>query len=122
MTTLIDSTTAKNASPSLLAELLAAVAPVGLYSAQCVANVRRSLAALRYKPRFARQERTIVLAKFRASRGNETHEVRVGKDGNVYCTCRAWRIQSLNPQDRVCKHCAAVFGIPGKWNSVNRIA
>ena len=121
MTTLKNNQAAKTASPELLAELLSSIAPRELYRPATVANTARSLAALRYKPSFARQERTIVLAKFRASRGGAVHEVRIGKDGNAYCTCQAWRMQSLNPQDRVCKHIAAVFGIPGRWNNVNRI-
>lgn len=119
---MINNQTARTASPELIAELLSSVAPRSLYSAPCVANTRRSLEALRYKPQFARQERTLVLAVFRASHGTETHEVRIGKDGNCYCTCQAWKRQSLHPADRVCKHIASVFGIPGSWNSVNRVA
>jgi len=120
MSKMINNTAARTASPSLIATLLESVAPRSLYSAPCVANTRRSLEALRYKPSFARQERTLVLALFRGSRG-ERHEVRVGKDGNVYCTCQAWKRQALHPADRVCKHIASVFGIPGRWNRVNRI-
>jgi len=122
MSKMINNTTVRNASPELLAELLSSVAPRSLYSPPCVANTARSLAALRYKPTFARQERTLVLATFRASRGTETHEVRIGKDGNCYCTCQAWKLQSLHPADRVCKHIASVFGIPGRWNNTNRVA
>lgn len=119
---MINNSTVKNASPELLAELLLSVAPSTMYSAPCRANTARSLAALRYKPVFARQERTMVLATFAASRGSAVHEVRIGKDGNAYCTCQAWRRQSLHPADRVCKHIANVFGIPGRWNQVNRTA
>ena len=120
MSKMINNTTVRNASPELLAELLSSVAPRSLYSPPCVANTARSLAALRYKPTFARQERTLVLALFAGSRG-ESHEVRVGKDGNCYCTCQAWKRQSLHPADRVCKHIASVFGIPGTWNNVSRV-
>ena len=121
MSKLSNNSIARTASPELVAELVASIAPRALYSAPCVANTRRSLEALRYKPTFARQERTLVLALFRASRGNQVHEVRVGKDGNCYCTCQAWKRQALHPKDRVCKHIAAVFGIPGRWNDVNRV-
>jgi hypothetical protein len=120
MSKMINNATVKNASPELLAELLTSVAPREMYSPPCRANTARSLAALRYKPTFARQERTLVLALFAGSR-DERHEVRVGKDGNCYCTCQAWKRQSLHPADRVCKHIAAVFGIPGTWNATNRI-
>lgn len=122
MSKLINNATVKNASFELLAELLLSIAPKEFYSAPCRANTARSLSALRYKPSFARQERTLVLATFAASRGNAVHEVRIGKDGNTYCTCPAWRRQSLHPADRVCKHIAGVFGIPGSWNPVNRTA
>lgn len=52
-----------------------------------------------------------VLATF-ASKSNpgHRHEVRVGADGNIYCTCPAWRFQHNHPMNRVCKHTKAVVG------------
>jgi len=32
------------------------------------------------------------------------YEIRMGHDGNVYCSCPAWRNMKLPPAERVCKH------------------
>lgn len=37
-----------------------------------------------------------------------SYEVRRGKDGNVYCTCPAWRFQKRSPKERTCKHLKAL--------------
>ncbi len=51
----------------------------------------------------------VSLAKFEsASTPCHFHEVRRGKDGNVYCTCPAWRFQRKAPEDRTCKHIASL--------------
>jgi hypothetical protein len=49
-----------------------------------------------------------VLATF-ASKSNPAHrhEVRLGADGNVYCTCPSWRFQKNHPTNRSCKHLVA---------------
>ena len=38
---------------------------------------------------------------------DKSYEVRLGKDGNVYCTCPAWKFQRKPVADRVCKHMRA---------------
>ena len=51
---------------------------------------------------------TKVLATFPSkSNPSKSHEVRLGKDGVVYCTCPAWRFQKLTPSCRCCKHTKA---------------
>jgi len=47
-----------------------------------------------------------VLATFlsKSNPSADPYEVRLGKDGNVYCTCPGWRYQSKHPHDRVCCH------------------
>ena len=37
-----------------------------------------------------------------------TYEIRLGGDGNVYCTCPAWKFQKLPPKERTCKHMKAL--------------
>ena len=49
-----------------------------------------------------------VLATFASeSRPGHSHEVRLGADGVVYCTCESWRFQRLTPSLRTCKHTKA---------------
>ena len=124
MSTLRNNAAARNASPELLSELLSSIAPSELYRPTTRANSARSLAALKYKPSFARQERTIRIAAFgsKSRPSAKPHEVRIGKDGNCYCTCRAWTMQALHPQDRVCLHIASIFGIPGFNSPGPRVA
>ena len=86
-------------------------APEGFYRPATRANTLRSLKDLGKKPKFRKVERTTVLAIYEGSRG-ERHEVRIGRDGNVYCTCPAWRLQALHPYNRTCKHINDLFGIP----------
>jgi hypothetical protein len=52
--------------------------------------------------------RPTLLATF-ASKSNplHVHEVRLGKDGNIYCTCPSWRFQKNHPMNRSCKHLEA---------------
>lgn len=38
------------------------------------------------------------------------YEIRLGGDGNVYCTCPAWKFQKLPPKERTCKHMKALSG------------
>lgn len=35
---------------------------------------------------------------------SRTYDVRKGRDGNVYCTCPAWRFQRKPVAERTCKH------------------
>jgi hypothetical protein len=37
----------------------------------------------------------------------KSYEIRMGKDGNVYCTCAAWRFQRKPVTARTCKHLQA---------------
>lgn len=37
----------------------------------------------------------------------KSYEIRMGKDGNVYCTCPAWKFQRKGVQGRSCKHLVA---------------
>ena len=32
------------------------------------------------------------------------YTIRRGGDGNVWCSCPAWKFQKLAPKDRTCKH------------------
>ena len=61
-------------------------------------------------PKFA--PKTVIALFASASKPGHSHEVRVGADGNVYCTCPAWRFQKgVSPIGRQCKHTkAAVAG------------
>jgi hypothetical protein len=38
----------------------------------------------------------------------QPYEIRLGGDGNVYCTCPAWKFQKLPPKERTCKHMKAL--------------
>lgn len=49
-----------------------------------------------------------VLATFpSASSPGTRHEVRMGADGNIYCTCPSWRFQHNHPKCRTCQHLKA---------------
>lgn len=37
----------------------------------------------------------------------KSYNIRMGKDGNVYCTCPAWKFQKVHPKARTCKHLKA---------------
>ena len=51
-----------------------------------------------------------VLATFpSASKPGHAHEVRMGADGVIYCTCPSWRFQKLTPSARTCKHTEALM-------------
>jgi hypothetical protein len=39
-----------------------------------------------------------------SSNPDKSYEIRMGHDGNVYCSCPAWRNQKKPPAERVCKH------------------
>lgn len=50
-----------------------------------------------------------VLATFAsASKPGHQHEVRLGADGVMYCTCPSWKFQRLTPSLRTCKHTKAL--------------
>jgi hypothetical protein len=36
------------------------------------------------------------------------YTIKRGADGNVYCSCPAWKFQKLNPKNRTCKHLRAL--------------
>ena len=38
----------------------------------------------------------------------KSYQIRRGGDGNVYCTCPAWKFQKLSPKERTCKHIKAL--------------
>lgn len=53
----------------------------------------------------AKKTKIVVLAVIPSDTDpNEHYEVRIGHDGNVYCTCPAWRFQHRAPGERTCKH------------------
>jgi len=39
-----------------------------------------------------------------SSNPDKKYEIRLGNDGNVYCSCPAWKHMKLPPAERVCKH------------------
>jgi hypothetical protein len=88
--------------------------PVDLYLAggkgAVLANTLRSLSHAGKKPRFGRRVSPVCIATCEGSHG-ETHEIRIGKDGNCYCTCASWRFQKLPAEHRTCKHINALFNI-----------
>ena len=51
-----------------------------------------------------------VLATVPSSSSSAVYEIRLGGDGNVYCTCPAWKFQKLPPKERTCKHMKALSG------------
>lgn len=60
------------------------------------------------------------------SNPSKSYEIRLGKDGNVYCNCPAWKYQKIPPADRTCKHLkglskqlAQVAGKMGKQESAH---
>jgi hypothetical protein len=45
------------------------------------------------------------------SNPEKSYEIHMGKDGNVYCTCPAWKYQKgVSPKDRTCKHIKTLYG------------
>jgi len=46
-----------------------------------------------------------VLATFRSdSNPSKSYEIRLGRDGVVYCTCPAWKFSSKKRGGHTCKH------------------
>ncbi len=41
------------------------------------------------------------------TRPGVVHQIRMGADGNVYCTCEAWKFQRKPVNERTCKHLQA---------------
>jgi len=58
-------------------------------------------------PRFA--PKTLLATFASASKPGHSHEVRVGADGVIYCTCPSWKFQKNHPSNRVCKHTQAAL-------------
>jgi hypothetical protein len=56
-------------------------------------------------PTFA--PKTVLAIFSSASKPGHQHEVRLGADGVVYCTCPSWRFQKRTPSLRSCKHTKA---------------
>lgn len=50
---------------------------------------------------------TILATVPSSSNPLKSYDIRLGKDGNVYCTCPAWKYQKKHPHDRTCKHLKA---------------
>jgi len=49
-----------------------------------------------------------VLARFESkSKPGHFHEVRLGADAVMYCTCNSWRFQKASPSQRTCCHTEA---------------
>ena len=49
-----------------------------------------------------------VLAKVASeTRPGVVHEIHMGEDGNIYCTCEAWKFQKRPVIERTCKHLQA---------------
>lgn len=51
-----------------------------------------------------RPSQTLDIMSVPSSNGKTSYDIKLGKDGNVYCTCPAWKFQKLHPQQRTCKH------------------
>ena len=47
-----------------------------------------------------------VIAIFTSPDSAKTYNVCEGKDGNIYCTCMAWRMSQSQPKD--CKHLKSI--------------
>lgn len=46
-----------------------------------------------------------VLATIRSSSNpSKFYQIRMGRDGNVWCTCPAWKFQHAAAKGRTCKH------------------
>ena len=43
------------------------------------------------------QQKTVLATFASESKPGHSHEVRLGADGVVYCTCPSWRFQKLTP-------------------------
>ena len=50
---------------------------------------------------------TVLAHVVSETRPGVVHQIRMGADGNVYCTCEAWRFQRLPVRERSCKHLRA---------------
>jgi len=51
-----------------------------------------------------RPSQTTLIMTVPSSTGTTEYDIKLGKDGNVYCSCPAWRFQKLHPHARTCKH------------------
>lgn len=40
---------------------------------------------------------------------SKSYEIRMGNDGNVYCSCPAWKYQKVPPKERTCKHIKSLY-------------
>ena len=45
-----------------------------------------------------------ILSTVASSSSDKTYNIVRGLDGNVYCTCPAWKFQRLTAEGRTCKH------------------
>lgn len=51
---------------------------------------------------------TVLATVPSASNPEVVYTIKRGTDGNVYCSCPAWKFQKLSPQLRTCKHLRAL--------------
>lgn len=49
-------------------------------------------------------QKTLLAQYPSKSRPGFSYDVCLGADGNVYCSCPAWRFQHLHPSNRSCLH------------------
>lgn len=53
---------------------------------------------------FPNDNRQKPLAEVKSSSTDVTHEIRLGKDGKLYCTCQGWIHSKKSP--KMCRHLA----------------
>ena len=45
-----------------------------------------------------------VITRVQSQSTDKSYEIRVGKDGRVYCTCPAWKFSRGTREEKNCKH------------------
>jgi hypothetical protein len=74
-------------------------APTAKVTAKSAERIKKSL----------QSKRPALLAKVPSmSKEGVGYDVRKGADGNIYCTCPAWRFQRKPLMERTCKHIKAL--------------
>lgn len=54
-------------------------------------------------------ETTVLATVPSQSDPSKTYTIKMGKDGNVYCDCPAWKYQKASPKERTCKHIKSLY-------------